>query len=146
MKNHPLRKAYGYVSRIKNGTPQVLVFRHSIKESGIQIPKGTIELGEEPFHAVIREVQEETGLVDFQVEELIKQDKWEFKGKVYERFFYKINIEEDRETWDHAPTGGGSEDGLIFSYFWISHKHEVELAPGHGDYLDWIFKGEEVKR
>lgn len=40
--NH-IKKAYGYVTRIKNGKPQVLVFQHSIPEAGIQIPKGTVK-------------------------------------------------------------------------------------------------------
>jgi hypothetical protein len=38
----PIKKAYGYVTRIKNGETQVLVFQHPIREAGIQIPKGTV--------------------------------------------------------------------------------------------------------
>lgn len=141
-----IKKAYGYVTRIIDEKPQVLVFRHSVKEAGIQIPKGTVEDGEDPYDAVIREMKEETGLVDLHVEGLIGRDLWENKGKMYERYFYKIIVPETREKWAHNPTGGGSEEGLTFSFFWISHQEQAELAPGHGDYLDRIFSNEEVKK
>ncbi|MFF2589722.1 NUDIX domain-containing protein [Peribacillus butanolivorans] len=63
-----IKKAYGYITRIKEGEPQVLVFQHPIKEAGIQIPKGTVEAEEDPYYAVIREIREETGLMNFNVE------------------------------------------------------------------------------
>lgn len=52
-----IRKAYAYVTRIKDGKIQVLVFQHSITEAGIQIPKGTVNAEEDTYHAVIREVK-----------------------------------------------------------------------------------------
>jgi 8-oxo-dGTP pyrophosphatase MutT (NUDIX family) len=69
-----IRKAYGYVTRIKDGKLQVLVFQHPITEAGIQIPKGTVNVEEETYNAVIREIEEETGLKDFEVENLIAED------------------------------------------------------------------------
>ncbi|WP_404451535.1 NUDIX domain-containing protein [Virgibacillus necropolis] len=142
----PIKKAYGYVTRMIDEKPQVLVFKHSVKEAGIQIPKGTVEIGESPYDAVIREMKEETGLVDLHVDGLIERDRWENKGKIYERYFYKIIVDEIREEWDHKPTGGGSENGLTFSFFWVSYQEQVKLAPGHGDYLYRIFSNEGVKK
>ncbi len=72
-----IRKAYGYVTRIKNDKTQVLVFRHPIPEAGIQVPKGTVQADEDPYHAVIREREEETGLMHFEVESFIAEDDWE---------------------------------------------------------------------
>lgn len=42
----PIKKAYGYVTRVKDDRIQLLVFRHPISEAGIQIPKGTVEPNE----------------------------------------------------------------------------------------------------
>lgn len=137
---NPIKKAYGYVTRIKDGKSQVLVFRHHIVEAGIQIPKGTVKPGEETYHAVIREIEEETGLKNFEVENLIAEDHWNNDdGAIHNRYFYKINVSNVPEQWDHEPTGGGAEEGLTFHYFWISSKDEVDLIRGHGDYLDLIF-------
>ncbi|WP_082630298.1 NUDIX hydrolase [Peribacillus muralis] len=135
-----IKKAYGYVTRIKNGKTEVLVFRHPITEAGIQISKGTVEHHENTYEAVIREIKEETGLESFQVEGLIAEDFWEnADGAMHHRFFYKLRAWNAPDEWDHQPTGGGEEAGLIFHFFWVSSPHEVELINGHGDYLNLIF-------
>lgn len=86
----PIKKAYGYVTRVKEGTTQVLVFRHSVTEAGIQIPKGTVNTNETTYDAVIREMKEETGLKDFNVEKLLAEDLWENDdGVLHNRFFTK---------------------------------------------------------
>lgn len=134
------RKVYGYVTRIKGGQTEVLVFRHPIPEAGIQIPKGTVNDAEDTYDAVIREIEEETGLKNFEVENLIAEDYWENdNGAIHNRFFYKIKVSNVPNEWDYEPTGGGDEKGLTFHFFWISSKDEVELIRGHGDYLDLIF-------
>ncbi|RWZ60659.1 NUDIX domain-containing protein [Halobacillus fulvus] len=114
----PIQKAYGYIVRYQNGKPQVLVFEHPVKEAGIQIPKGTVEVGETPRKAVIREMMEETGLVNLEVEELLADDLWRNDGGLlHHRFFYRIKSTEQQDQWFHAPSGGGKEDGLIFRLF-----------------------------
>lgn len=136
----PIKKAYGYVTRVKEGKTQVLVFRHPITEAGIQIPKGTVEPNESTYNAVIREIEEETGLKSFEVENLIVEDYWEYDdGTRHNRYFYKINESNVPDTWEYKPTGGGGEEGLTFYCFWISSKDDVELIRGHGDYLNLIF-------
>jgi 8-oxo-dGTP pyrophosphatase MutT (NUDIX family) len=136
----PIRKAYGYVTRSKGKKIQVLVFQHPIIEAGIQIPKGTVKPSEDTYCAVIREIEEETGLKNFNVEEKIAEDYWENDdGAIHNRFFYKITVSNVPDEWDYQPTGGEEEEGLTFHFFWISSKDEVELVRGHGDYLNRIF-------
>ncbi|MFF2496774.1 NUDIX domain-containing protein [Peribacillus sp. NPDC058075] len=136
----PIKKAYGYVTRIHNGETQVLVFQHPIREAGIQIPKGTVKPQEDPYQAVIREMKEETGLENFHVEKLIAEDFWEnVDGAIHNRYFYQIRVYHVPDEWNHQPTGGGDEEGLTFHFFWISSEHEVQLIKGHEDYLNQIF-------
>jgi 8-oxo-dGTP pyrophosphatase MutT (NUDIX family) len=136
----PIKKVYGYVTRIKEGKNQVLVFQHPIAEAGIQIPKGTVQHEEDTQCAVKREIEEETGLRHFQVEHLLADDLWENDdGTIHNRFFYKITVSNSEDEWDYAPTGGGEEKGLTFHFFWVSSPNEVELIRGHGDYLSLIF-------
>ncbi|MGE7768200.1 NUDIX domain-containing protein [Peribacillus sp. NPDC096540] len=44
------------------------MFQHSIPEAGIQIPEGTVKPEENTYNAVIREIEEETGLKNVDVE------------------------------------------------------------------------------
>lgn len=130
-----VEKAYGYITREHAGSIQVLVFEQNTEGSGIQIPKGTVEEGETPLEAIAREMFEETGLTDLVVHNLIAQDYYEhYSGALHKRYFYHLTTHEQRDTWQHAPTGL-NEGGLKFSFYWIQDAQEVLLAKGHGDYL-----------
>ncbi|OXS59576.1 8-oxo-dGTP pyrophosphatase MutT (NUDIX family) [Bacillus sp. V-88] len=137
----PIKKAYAYVTRVRDGRLQVLVFQHKdIPEAGIQIPKGTVKEEEDTYSAVIREVKEETGIQKFEVEKLISADFWRNDdGAMHNRYFYKIVCNEKADAWEYNPTGGGEEDGLTFQFFFISSDEEVELIRGHADYLNLVF-------
>lgn len=136
-----IKKAYAYITRVSDGRLQLLVFQHkNIPEAGIQIPKGTVKEDEDTFSAVIREVQEETGIQTFEVGKLIASDYWENDdGAMHNRYFYKIICHEMADEWEYNPTGGGEEEGLTFQFFWISSDEEFELIRGHSDYLNLIF-------
>lgn len=60
-------KVMVYVTCQKPGSKKhsLLLFKHvGLPEAGIQVPAGTIEIGESPEAAAIREIQEESGLTD----------------------------------------------------------------------------------
>ena len=57
---NPTEKACAIVLRLKNDKPEVLAFVHP--SAGKQFVKGTIEAGESPLQAAIRELREESGL------------------------------------------------------------------------------------
>ncbi|MCE7792941.1 NUDIX domain-containing protein [Salipaludibacillus sp. CUR1] len=136
----PVKKAYGYVTRVKDGRVQVLVFQHPVPEAGVQIPKGTVETEEAPDEGVIREMKEETGLNDVHLNHLLAEDLWKNNdGAVHHRYFYKLTVSDAPDEWVWNPAGGGEEEGLTFRFFWISAAEERGLIRGHGDYLHLIF-------
>jgi len=55
-----LKKVTAFVTQDLGRERKLLVFKHP--QAGIQVPAGTVELGEEPELAVIREAREETNL------------------------------------------------------------------------------------
>lgn len=55
-----LRKVTAYITRRCSNGKEVLVFRHPL--AGLQLPAGTVEDGQSPADAVLREVEEETGI------------------------------------------------------------------------------------
>ena len=107
---------------------RVLVFRHPHAVAGVQLPKGTIESGESPACAVVRELYEESGLCLSAAPQLIAEMK--FTGSTTKAFpdrpqtqqswliFRFDAVESLPERWSHTATGSPAENGLIFDYFW----------------------------
>jgi 8-oxo-dGTP pyrophosphatase MutT (NUDIX family) len=139
------RRAFGYVTRTKNGTRQVLVFRHrDYPEAGIQIPGGGIEPEETPLEGIRREIVEETGLLDCAVERELAVDVREYHtGDLHqriERHFFLLSVNNVPDEWAHHVTGKGEDNGLVFLYFWTSSPVEVKLVLGDADYLYLAFE------
>ena len=61
-----VEKVTALVTRERDGVKELLLFKHPT--AGIQIPAGTVEDGEMPDTAVMREVYEETGLRDVKID------------------------------------------------------------------------------
>lgn len=61
-----VQKVTAFVVRERGGVQELLVFKHPT--AGIQIPAGTVEIGEDLETAVKREVYEETGLQSVAIE------------------------------------------------------------------------------
>ena len=64
-------RAYAYITNER----RLHLFTHpETPEAGIQVPAGTVEPGEDPKDAVVREATEETGLADLRLERFLIQD------------------------------------------------------------------------
>ena len=95
------RKVIVYLTR---GT-RLLVFRHlDAPEAGLQVPAGTIEPGESPQAAALRESREETGLYSLKIAAELGMTNREMqpwgKDEIHERHFFHLVCEEDApERW-----------------------------------------------
>ena len=106
---------------------RVLVFRQPhAPEAGVQVPAGTLEDGEEPGEAVLREAWEETGLEGLErVAYLGRQvERFVTKGgdeMAVERHFFHLRFEgEAPERWRHweMTPSGGVEGPILFELWW----------------------------
>ena len=85
------RKALAYLAH--NG--RLLVFRHrDFPEAGIQVPAGTMEAGEAPEAAVLREAAEETGLSGLLIvrklgEQVIKMNDYGL-DEIQHRYYFQL--------------------------------------------------------
>ena len=68
-----IQKVTAFIIRKKGKSPQLLLFEHP--HAGIQIPAGTVEEGETPQEAILRELREETGLEQVSIINLLGNQK-----------------------------------------------------------------------
>jgi 8-oxo-dGTP diphosphatase len=133
------RKAFAYITR----RDRLLVFSHPHEpDAGIQVPAGTMEDGETPEVAVMREAVEETGLtclslVRFLGEQLLDRSDVGM-DEVHHRYFFHLHCDDETPaTWRHyeLDPSDGSEPPL-FEFFWVRMPDGVpQLTAGHGALL-----------
>ncbi len=105
---------------------RLLVFRHThVPEAGIQVPAGTIEPGEDPAVAVLREAEEESGLSQFSTPRLLGQDVQDLaefgKQGIARRWFFHLEAHGDLpERWVHEERhpSEGPEAVIEFELYW----------------------------
>lgn len=130
---------------ITNGD-HLLVFDHvDFPEAGTQIPGGTIEIGETPEAAALREVREETGLESLAVRSLIANETVDLtpfgKPETINGWFFHLQYHGERkDRWRHAERtpGDRSSEPIWFELYWISFQETIRLNGVDGRYLNQI--------
>jgi 8-oxo-dGTP pyrophosphatase MutT (NUDIX family) len=106
------RRVVAYVLR----DDAVLVFDHrDIPQAGTQFPAGTVEDGEEPAAAAVREVLEECGVRARVTRELGATDEIAPRGDSRRNYFFALTTDDPRDEWEHVVVGGGGDAGLVFA-------------------------------
>ncbi len=121
-----VQKAFALLVRPSDTVGEVLLFEHV--DGTIHIPKGTVDPGEDPRTACVRELGEETGVWDGSVVEQLPamgvKRSWDER-----QLWFSFVIECPRELpdqWDHVAEGSSDEAGLVFRCHWVP----LTEAPG----------------
>jgi len=132
---HIKHKAFAYITHQQ----KLLVFSHPYDPaSGIQVPAGTIEEGEAPEKAALREAFEETGLTGFVLDRFLgeqERDMEDFgREEIHHRYFYHLRYQGEPPTrWRHEErfSSDGSETH-VFEFFWATLPCDVpQLIADH---------------
>jgi len=123
---------------------RLLVFRHVAQpEAGIQVPAGTVEPGETPEAAVLREAWEETGLTSLVLNAYLGPREYDLTDlglPVIQRrhYFHLVASGNPPERWPHfemSPSDGSAEP-IEFELYWVRIPEEIpELSGRLGDML-----------
>lgn len=94
--------------------PKILLFRHPL--AGVQLVKGTIESGEAPAEAALRELHEESGISHATVRQDLGCWDTGHLGQVWS--FHLCQVEDELpEHWSHQTQ---DDHGHLFAFFWAS--------------------------
>ncbi len=135
-------KVLVYVHRDCNAKLEVLVFDQVDPKAGTQIIGGTVEAGEDLSEALHRELFEEAGITCHIVDLIpVGQTQYQRKDKpeLNLRHYYKLEGSHLEDEWEHTVESNGSDDGLVFKFYWLDiPAARLKLAGNMGELLDLI--------
>ncbi len=134
-------RVYLFITRSRPRADQILVLSHIDPDlwCGVQTPGGSIERGESPEAAALREAFEETGLTHIGPPILLAQDVYENEDEVLQRYFFRLPISvETEDEWVHRVYGEGIDSGLEFRLRWVDLPHAEDLASHFRAYMEML--------
>lgn len=130
---------------VVTGDGRVCVFSQPGSPSaGVQVPAGTVEPGEHPVAAVLREAAEETGLAGLRVERLLGVVEYDMaafgRDEVQTRHVFQLSVPGPvPQRWTHVERHAGGAGEVAFELFWLPVDEAARvLVAGHGDLLSHV--------
>lgn len=150
-----IRKAFAYISSasgsapssasgdIREGRNRLLLLAHpDHPEAGLQVPAGTMEPGEAPEDAALREAREETGLTDLTIVAFLGRQSFDLRpfgrDEVHDRWFFHLSCgAETPERWRVRETTPATDEPPIrFELFWAPLNETLpSLIAGHDRFI-----------
>jgi 8-oxo-dGTP pyrophosphatase MutT (NUDIX family) len=141
---HRPQKVVAYIVR----DDRIVVFTHADHESldiaGVQVPSGTIQAGELPEDAVLREAFEETGLEGLRIEKYLGVGEYDLRpyaDAIHARHYFRLSVDGDElpERWTAFERGNGDGEPIRFELYWIPISQVHVVAGGQAAMVGRIF-------
>ncbi len=134
------QKVLAYITRERNGRTELLVFDHvDFPDAGTQVPAGSIDPGESPDQAVVREALEEVGVEGLRIVSYLGCHPFQVpEGEaLHMRHVYHLTTDRQLpDSWIHVVSAGVGDKGMRFRCFWMAPADAVSALSGaQGAYL-----------
>ncbi len=145
-----MRRVEKVIAYIVRGD-RFVVFLHEddadpLLESGLQVPAGTVEAGETPAEAALREASEETGLAGLRIVRYLGEDELDARpvaDVVLRRHFFQLTVDGDPPAeWRHVEANAGDGGTYPFRLFWLPLAKAPLVAGGMTALIGRIFDSE----
>lgn len=121
-------RVLAYITRDGVNSRELLVFDDpEHPETGLQVPAGRLDPGEELEPALLREIEEEAGLTDVRIVRELPAFESHYQSKYDNHGFHVILEGEAQDEWKHVVHGDGDDAGLTFQYRWVSIEPDLHL-------------------
>jgi 8-oxo-dGTP pyrophosphatase MutT (NUDIX family) len=127
---------------------RLVVFVHAddegFDESGVQVPAGTVQDGELPEQAVLREAFEETGLPGLRIARYLGAGEYDIRpyaDAIHVRHYFHLVTDagEVPERWIAHECGDGDAELIRFELYWIPLAQAHVVAAGQAAFLGRLF-------
>jgi len=134
-----IEKVVAYIYRTRDDRKEVLVFDHpNVPEVNPQVPAGTIQDGESPLKALLREIEEESGLKFENISSYPGEYEYNAieKSELHIRHVFEIESTDLPDQWTHQVKSDDEDNGEVFDYYWLSlEKAKNSLVADQGKQL-----------
>jgi 8-oxo-dGTP pyrophosphatase MutT (NUDIX family) len=122
-----LTKVTAYITREKEGNIQLLTMvEKGIESFGLQVPGGTLQLGEELEECLLREIYEEAELRSVKINSHLGEQTYFLENKNAEitRHYFHLTIEDCCDEFTVVVSSEDEDNGWIYHYQWIGLESE----------------------
>jgi len=121
------QRVLAYITRDTERGRELLVFEQDEPDSGVQVPAGRLDPGEELVPALMREIEEESGLTRLRLVRELPGFEEHYPTRYENHGFHLVPTEDLPEEWEHVVYGDGDDAGLTFRYRWVPIEPELHL-------------------
>ncbi|HEU0132425.1 MAG TPA: protein kinase [Mycobacteriales bacterium] len=117
-------------------------------DAGVQVPAGTVEPGEDPERAALREAVEETGLAGLEIVRYLGATEFDMapfgRDEVQRRHVYELRCTGAvPERWTHEERYATGQDPIRFDLYWLPiGEARARLIASHGALLHRVGSGD----